>query len=312
MKVIFAGTPIFAAHALNAINNEHEVVCVLTQPDRPSGRGMRLKPSAVKEMALKLNLTVRQPETLKNADIQKILSDYQADVMVVAAYGLLLPKAVLDIPKYGCLNIHASLLPRWRGAAPIQRAIEAGDKETGICIMQMDEGLDTGDVLHRSLCAIEPRETVATLHDKLMLQGAIDIVAVLQQLPDIKPQPQPTEGITYAKKIGKDEARINWQKSAQYIDRQIRAFTPFPGAWTTYQDRLLKIHCAFYENKPCNEPAGTILQTNSDGIVVATSDGVICITEIQSAGSRKLSVRDFLSGNHLAVGDVLGVSIESA
>ena len=169
MKVIFAGTPPFAATALKAIAEEHEVVCVLTQPDRPAGRGLHLKPSAVKEVALKLNLPVRQPETLKNADIQAALLQYNADVMVVAAYGLLLPKAVLDMPKLGCLNIHASLLPRWRGAAPIQRAIEAGDSQSGICIMQMDEGLDTGDVLHRSVIEIDSTDTAATLHDKLMI-----------------------------------------------------------------------------------------------------------------------------------------------
>ena len=200
MKVIFAGTPLFAATALKAIAAEHEVVCVLTQPDRPAGRGMRLKPSAVKETALKLNLPIRQPETLKHSDIQAALSSYHADVMVVAAYGLLLPKAVLAIPKYGCLNIHASLLPRWRGAAPIQRAIEAGDSETGICIMQMDEGLDTGDVLHRSVIAIDDTDTAATLHDKLMFQGAKDIVRFYNSYRMSNPNRNPQAAFCMPKK----------------------------------------------------------------------------------------------------------------
>ena len=307
MKVIFAGTPLFAATALKAIAAEHEVVCVLTQPDRPAGRGMRLKPSAVKETALKLNLPIRQPETLKHSDIQAALSSYHADVMVVAAYGLLLPKAVLAIPKYGCLNIHASLLPRWRGAAPIQRAIEAGDSETGICIMQMDEGLDTGDVLHRSVIAIDDTDTAATLHDKLMFQGAKDIVAVLQQLPNVKPQPQPTGGILYAKKIGKDEAFIDWKQSAQHIDRQIRAFNPFPVAKTLYQGGVLKLFSGSLKNISTDKPAGTIIQADENGICVATGDNkVIQILEVQAAGSRKMAVADFLNGNEIYAGDILG------
>ena len=307
MKVIFAGTPPFAATALKAIAEEHEVVCVLTQPDRPAGRGMHLKPSAVKEVALKLNLPVRQPETLKNADIQAALLQYNADVMVVAAYGLLLPKAVLDMPKLGCLNIHASLLPRWRGAAPIQRAIEAGDKQTGICIMQMDEGLDTGDVLHRSVIDIDSTDTAATLHDKLMIQGAKDIVAVLQQLPNVKRQPQPTGGITYAKKIGKDEALIDWKQTANHIDRQIRAFNPFPVAKTVYQGSVLKIFSGCLKNISTDKPAGTIIQADENGICVATGDNkVIQILEVQAAGSRKMAVADFLNGNEMRIGDILG------
>ncbi|MBQ9725181.1 MAG: methionyl-tRNA formyltransferase [Neisseriaceae bacterium] len=307
MKVIFAGTPLFAATALKAIAAEHEVVCVLTQPDRPAGRGMRLKPSAVKETALKLNLPIRQPETLKHSDIQAALSSYHADVMVVAAYGLLLPKAVLAMPKYGCLNIHASLLPRWRGAAPIQRAIEAGDKQTGICIMQMDEGLDTGDVLHRSVIAIDDTDTAATLHDKLMFQGAKDIVAVLQQLPNVKPQPQPTGGISYAKKIGKDEAFIDWKQSAQHIDRQIRAFNPFPVAKTLYQGGVLKIFSGSLKDENTDKSAGTIVSVDKNAIEVATGDNkIIQIHELQTAGSRKMTVAEFLNGSPIAVGSRLG------
>ena len=307
MKVIFAGTPLFAATALKAIAAEHEVVCVLTQPDRPAGRGMRLKPSAVKETALKLNLPIRQPETLKHSDIQAALSSYHADVMVVAAYGLLLPKAVLAMPKYGCLNIHASLLPRWRGAAPIQRAIEAGDSETGICIMQMDEGLDTGDVLYRSVIAIDDTDTAATLHDKLMFQGAKDIVAVLQQLPNVKPQPQPTGGISYAKKIGKDEAFIDWKQSAQHIDRQIRAFNPFPVAKTLYQGGVLKIFSGSLKDENTDKSAGTIVSVDKNAIEVATGDNkIIQIHELQTAASRKMTVAEFLNGSPIAVGSRLG------
>ena len=307
MKVIFAGTPPFAATALKAIAAEHEVVCVLTQPDRPAGRGMRLKPSAVKETALKLNLPIRQPETLKHSDIQAALSSYHADVMVVAAYGLLLPKAVLAMPKYGCLNIHASLLPRWRGAAPIQRAIEAGDSETGICIMQMDEGLDTGDVLHRSVIDIADSDTAATLHDKLMFQGAKDIVAVLQQLPNVERQPQPTGGISYAKKIGKDEAFIDWKQSAQHIDRQIRAFNPFPVAKTLYQGGVLKIFSGSLKDENTDKSAGTIVSVDKNAIEVATGDNkIIQIHELQTAGSRKMTVAEFLNGSPIAVGSRLG------
>ena len=307
MKVIFAGTPLFAATALKAIAEKHEVVCVLTQPDRPAGRGMRLKPSAVKETALKLNLPIRQPETLKHSDIQAALSNYHADVMVVAAYGLLLPKAVLAMPKYGCLNIHASLLPRWRGAAPIQRAIEAGDSETGICIMQMDEGLDTGDVLHRSVIAIDDTDTAATLHDKLMFQGAKDIVAVLQQLPNVERQPQPTSGISYAKKIGKDEAFIDWKQSAQHIDRQIRAFNPFPVAKTLYQGGVLKIFSGSLKDENTDQSAGTIVSVDKNAIEVATGDNkIIQIHELQTAGSRKMTVAEFLKGSPIAVGSRFG------
>ena len=307
MKVIFAGTPPFAATALKAIAEEHEVVCVLTQPDRPAGRGMRLKPSAVKEMALKLNLAIRQPETLKNADIQAALLQYSADVMVVAAYGLLLPKAVLDMPKFGCLNIHASLLPRWRGAAPIQRAIEAGDSQTGICIMQMDEGLDTGDVLHRSVIDIENTDTAATLHDKLMFQGAEDIVAVLQQLPNVKREPQPTGGITYAKKIGKDEAFIDWKQTASHIDRQIRAFNPFPVAKTAYCGNVLKVFSGCLKDETADKPAGTVIRADENGLCVATGDNkIIQILEVQTAGSRKMAAADFLNGNEIHAGDILG------
>ncbi|MDO5687073.1 MAG: methionyl-tRNA formyltransferase [Neisseria sp.] len=308
MKVIFAGTPPFAAHALHAVAKEHEVVCVLTQPDRPGGRGMKLTPSAVKAAAQQLNLPMMQPETLKDAYIQAALRDLKADVMVVAAYGLLLPQAVLDIPRYGCLNIHASLLPRWRGAAPIQRAIEAGDSETGVCIMQMDAGLDTGDVLRRSSCAITPDDTAQSVHDKLMLLGAQDIVAVLQQLPDVQAVRQTEQGITYAKKITKDEARIDWNQAAAQLVRKILAFNPVPGAWTMRRGQTLKIWRATLvdEHNDNAAKAGTVLRADADGIVVATAAGSLCITELQAAGGKRLSAQAFLSGNDLSVGEVLG------
>ncbi len=312
MRVIFAGTPLFAAHALRALAAEHQIVAVLTQPDRPSGRGMKLMPSAVKETALQLGLPVMQPESLKSPAIQDQLRALQADVMVVAAYGLLLPGAVLNIPRYGCLNIHASLLPRWRGAAPIQRAIEAGDTQTGVCIMQMDEGLDTGDVLHRSTCPIEEGDTAQDVHDKLMTLGAHDIVAVLQQLPDVAPERQPEQGITYAKKINKDEARIDWRQPARQIVRKIHAFNPFPGASTLHQGQSIKLWRAQVGDKAAAQKPGTVIRADAAGIVVATGDGCVVITEIQAAGGKKLSAQAYLSGNSIAIGDVLGATLESA
>ena len=311
MKIIFAGTPEFAAHALKALAQEHQIVCVLTQPDRPNGRGMKLKPSPVKEVAMSLNLPFRQPETLKNKEIQDFLRSLNTDVMVVAAYGLLLPKAVLEIPFSGCLNIHASLLPRWRGAAPIQRAIEAGDQETGICIMQMDEGLDTGDVLYRVSCQIHDHDTAGTLHDRLMLLGTEIIVHVLRDFSQTR-QPQTSQGITYAKKISKDEARIVWQDSAITIERKIRAFNPFPVCWTTYQGNTWKIRQARVVSEVASAKAGTIVQVHSDGIVVATGEQCIEIQDIQTSGGKRMAVKNFLAGNTVAVGEILGASFESA
>ena len=234
MRVIFAGTPDFAANALAAlIAAGHEILVVLTQPDRPKGRGMKLTPSPVKTLALQYNLPVWQPENLKDAAVQQQLRDLQADVMVVAAYGLLLPAAVLSIPEHGCLNIHASLLPRWRGAAPIQRAIEAGDVESGVCIMQMDVGLDTGDVLLSRNTPITEDTTAAQLHDALALVGAETIVEALAKLPELTAVPQPEAGVTYAQKLSKADAEIDWALGAKQIHNKIRALNPVPGAWSS-------------------------------------------------------------------------------
>lgn len=306
MKIIFAGTPDFAAAALRAIHQAgFEIPLVLTQPDRPKGRGMQLQPSAVKQAALALGLNVAQPPKLSRAEAQDLLRAQNADVMVVAAYGLLLPPAVLAIPKHGCLNIHASLLPRWRGAAPIQRAIEAGDAETGVCIMQMDAGLDTGDVISTHRYAIGADDTAADVHDALMNLGAAAIVADLQQLQQtgcLKRTPQPESGVTYAQKLTKEEAHIDWLQPAAVVARKIRAFNPVPGAWTEWDGKLLKIWRA--EAVEGNGAAGTVLR-NDGKLVVACGEGALSITELQPAGSKRLPVAAFLNGRTIAVGTQL-------
>lgn len=309
-KIIFAGTPDFAACALYAVVDAgFDVVLVLTQPDRAKGRGMKLHYSAVKQMALQLNLPLMQPETLRDKAVQTALAEYRADVMVVAAYGLILPKAVLDIPKYGCLNIHASLLPRWRGAAPIQRAIAAGDEQTGICIMQMDEGLDTGAVLHRSSCSIDDNHTAEDIHNILAKQGAHDIVAILQQFPNwqTNAQVQSERGVTYAQKISRADAQINWHQPARMVLRHINAFNPFPGAWTLWQGVVLKIWVATIVEMDCTaHKAGTILAVGAEGIDVACVDFILRIQTIQLPNAKRMSVQDFLCSRTLVAGTVLG------
>lgn len=307
MKVIFAGTPDFAAAALNAIVAAgFEVPLVLTQPDRPKGRGMQLQASPVKQAALAHNLRVEQPEKLRgNEQALQLLCDVQADVMVVAAYGLILPQDVLDAPKHGCLNIHASLLPRWRGAAPIQRAIEAGDAETGVCIMQMDVGLDTGAIVSEHSYIIKSTDTANEVHDELMNLGAAAIVADLQRLQvsgSLKSVPQPENGVTYAQKLSKEEAQINWQEPAETVARKIRAFNPVPSAWTLWQGATMKIWSAHVVAQ--SGAAGTVLAANGDGIVVACGEGAICITELQAAGSKRMNAAAFLAGRNVAVGEL--------
>ena len=307
MKIIFAGTPDFAAAALNAIAAAgFDIPLVLTQPDRPKGRGMQLQASPVKQAAQALGLRVEQPEKLRgNAEALALLREMDADIMVVAAYGLILPQEVLDAPKHGCLNIHASLLPRWRGAAPIQRAIEAGDAETGVCIMQMDAGLDTGAVVSEHRCPILPGDTANEVHDKLMQLGAAAIVADLQQLQlsgCLNATPQPENGITYAQKLSKDEAQINWQEDAATVSRKIRAFNPVPAAWTQWQGKPMKIWVA--EAVAGNGAAGTVLSADASGIVIACGAGALRITELQPAGSKRMTAAAFLAGRELAVGKV--------
>ena len=308
MKVIFAGTPDFAAAALKAIAAAgFEIPLVLTQPDRPKGRGMQLAPSPVKQAALELGLRVAQPEKLRNnAEALQMLKEVEADVMVVAAYGLILPQDVLDTPKHGCLNIHASLLPRWRGAAPIQRAIEAGDAETGVCIMQMDTGLDTGGVVSEHRYAIQPTDTANEVHDALMNLGAAAIVADLQQLKTegrLKSVKQPEEGVTYAQKLSKEEARIDWNESAAVIERKIRAFNPVPAAWVEYQGKPMKIWRA--EVVAQQGRAGEVLSCSADGLVVACGENALKITELQPSGSKRMDIAAFAAGHTVEAGTVL-------
>ena len=308
MKVIFAGTPDFAAAALKAIAAAgFEIPLVLTQPDRPKGRGMQLAPSPVKQAALELGLRVAQPEKLRNnAEALQMLKEVEADVMVVAAYGLSLPQDVLDTPKHGCLNIHASLLPRWRGAAPIQRAIEAGDAETGVCIMQMDIGLDTGDVVSEHRYTIQLTDTANEVHDALMNLGAEAIVADLQQLKAegrLKSVKQPEKGVTYAQKLSKEEARIDWNESAAVIERKIRAFNPVPAAWVEYQGKPMKIWRA--EVVAQQGRAGEVLSCSADGLVVACGENALKITELQPSGSKRMPIAAFAAGHKIEVGTVL-------
>ena len=307
MKVIFAGTPDFAAAALKAIAAGFEIPLVLTQPDRPKGRGMQLAPSPVKQAALELGLRVAQPEKLRNnAEALQMLKEVEADVMVVAAYGLILPQDVLDTPRHGCLNIHASLLPRWRGAAPIQRAIEAGDAETGVCIMQMDIGLDTGGVVSEHRYAIQPTDTANEVHDALMNLGAAAIVADLQQLKAegrLKSVKQPEKGVTYAQKLSKEEARIDWNESAAVIERKIRAFNPVPAAWVEYQGKPMKIWRA--EVVAQQGRAGEVLSCSADGLVVACGENALKITELQPSGSKRMPIAAFAAGHKIEVGTVL-------
>ena len=307
MKVIFAGTPDFAAQALRAIAAAgFEILLVLTQPDRPKGRGMQLQASPVKQAALELGLAIAQPASLRHEEAQALLRAQNADVMVVAAYGLILPQAVLDTPAHGCLNIHASLLPRWRGAAPIQRAIEAGDTETGVCIMQMDAGLDTGAVVSTHHYAIKNTDTATDVHDALAVLGAHAIVADLQQLQQtggLNATPQPPAGITYAQKLSKEEAKIDWNESALVIERKIRAFNPVPGAWVEYQNQPLKIWRA--EAVAQSGRAGEVLAISSDGLIVACGEGALNITELQPAGSKRMPVAAFAAGRHIEKGTLL-------
>ncbi|WP_046167210.1 methionyl-tRNA formyltransferase [Chromobacterium vaccinii] len=307
MKLIFAGTPEFAAAALRAlIGAGHEIALVLTQPDRPAGRGMKLKPSPVKEVALAHGLRVEQPEKLRgNLEAQQMLRDVGAEVMVVAAYGLILPQDVLEIPARGCLNIHASLLPRWRGAAPIQRAILAGDAETGITIMQMDVGLDTGDMLSIHPLAIAAAETAATLHDKLAACGAQAIVETLSRLDAIQPQKQPEDGVTYAQKLSKAEAEVDWTLPAEDVARAIRAYNPAPGAFTALNGEPLKLWLASAEAGSA-EP-GAVVSADVDGVLVGAGQGLVRLTVLQAAGGKRLAARDFVAGKNLPAGTRLGV-----
>ncbi|WP_018989249.1 methionyl-tRNA formyltransferase [Aromatoleum toluclasticum] len=307
LRVAFAGTPEFAAAALEAILAAgFAVPLVLTQPDRPAGRGMKLGASPVKQVALAHGIPVDQPEKLRSEEQRAALAACAPDILVVAAYGLLLPPAVLELPRLGCINIHASLLPRWRGAAPIHRAIEAGDAETGITIMQMDEGLDTGAMLMKRALAIAPDDTTATLHDRLAALGAEMVVEALRALPQgtLRAQPQPEAGATYAAKIGKAEAAIDWGRPAVEIGRAVRAFNPFPGAVGTLREVAVKV----WRAEPvagAGEP-GTVLSADESGVVVACGEGALRLVELQKPGSRRMPAGEFLRGFPVSAGERFG------
>ena len=290
MRIVFMGTPEFSVPILLAIAAQHEIAAAYTQPPRPAGRGKADRPSAVHVAAEKLGIPVRCPSSLRSIEVQRDFASLRSDVAVVVAYGLILPPAILAAPAHGCLNIHASLLPRWRGAAPIHRAIMAGDRETGVCIMQMEAGLDTGPVhLHRST-AIDPEETTADLHDRLSRIGADLIVQALARLPELTAEPQPAEGVTYARKIDKSEARIDWTRPAAEVDRHIRGLSPFPGAWTEAGgERLKLLRCRLA--KGAGAP-GQVLH----GFTVACGTGAVEITEAQREGKRPASAAEMLRG----------------
>jgi len=321
MRIIFAGTPEFAVTPLKAlVEAGHEVICVYTQPDRKVGRGQKVQASAVKAYAQEQGIAVRQPLNFKNAEDIKNLAELNADLMVVVAYGLILPQAILDAPKHGCLNIHASLLPRWRGAAPIQRCLQAGDDTTGVCIMQMDAGLDTGDVLLQTELDIESHDTSKTLHDKLAKIGAKSLLSTLDNLHSLQASaiPQDTAQATYAEKITKSEAVINWQNSATAIHNQIRAFNPWPICQTslivemkaeqqadeqkTIRWRIWQAELTGNETSGSSAEAGEIIQVDKTGICVACGSGTLKITKLQKDGSKPLLVSDFLNGNQITAG----------
>lgn len=303
MKIIFAGTPHFAAHALAELLEEHQIVAVLTQPDRPSGRGMQLMASPVKQLALQHDLKVLQPVSLRTEEAQQEIAALDADVMVVAAYGLILPKTVLEMPRYGCLNIHASLLPRWRGAAPIQRAILAGDTETGITIMQMDEGLDTGDMLLRHACPIMPKDTAATLHDRLAKLGANDIREALKLLlsDSLRPTRQDETQATYAAKVLKSEGQIDWRLAARQIERAIRAFNPFPVCHATLGGAVIKVwqaSCVEQQGDP-----GKVLKADKEGITVACGKDALRLEVLQRPGGKAQPAIQFMQAVQVKAGD---------
>jgi len=308
-RVGFAGTPPFAAAALGALLSAgFDVTLVLTRPDAPKGRGLRVSPSAVMDVAQERGIRVLQPARLKDEGECTALTAHDLDVLVVAAYGLILPARILDWPRHGCINIHASLLPRWRGAAPIQRALLAGDTRTGVSIMQMDAGLDTGPVIMERVVAIGPRENAATLHDKLAVAGSAAIVAALARLRAdgrLDARAQTAEGASYAAKIDRKEALIDWSGSAVALDRQIRAFNPAPGAQTMLAGEVLKIWDAEPVVGRFGAP-GTIVRADAGCIIVACGDGALVVRELQRAGARRLQVGAFVAGHPLAPDTRLG------
>lgn len=298
LRIVFAGTPDFAARHLAALlSSEHEVIAVYTQPDRPAGRGKKLTASPVKNIALEHNIPVYQPENFKADEAKQQLAELNADLMVVVAYGLLLPQVVLDTPRLGCINVHGSILPRWRGAAPIQRSIWAGDKETGVTIMQMDIGLDTGDMLSIATLPIETTDTSASMYDKLADLGPDALVHCLADIAsgNAKPVKQDDELANYAKKLSKEEAKIDWTMDAQAIERCVRAFNPWPMSHFSVAENSIKVWQSRVEPQTSDKPAGTILKADKTGIYVATGSGVLVLEQLQVPGKKAMSVQDILN-----------------
>lgn len=318
LRIVFAGTPEFAAASLQAIlekksTNNYDVVGVYTQPDRPAGRGQKLVQSPVKQLAIANKIPVFQPLNFKQDEDKAQLAELNADLMIVAAYGIILPKVVLDTPKLGCINVHASLLPRWRGAAPIHRALIAGDDETGITIMQMDVGLDTGNMLLKAHCDITPTDTSATLHDRLALLGGNALIDALELLKvnALTPEVQDENLTCYAAKLTKQEGDVDWSASAELIERQIRGLSPWPVAYTNSLAGIMKIHAAQIATVSDEATPGEILVVSKEGIIVATGAGSILITDIQFSGGKRMKVQDALNGKHkaaLEIGQRLGIN----
>jgi len=312
MRVVFAGTPEFSLSSLEALvaHPAVEMVAVYTQPDRPSGRGKKLTASPIKTRALELAIPVYQPETFRQEETLRQLQSLRADLMVVTAYGLILPQEVLQAPTLGCVNVHASLLPRWRGAAPIQRVIEAGDEQTGVTLMQMEAGLDTGPMLAKTVVDIDPTDTGGTLHDKLsmiggrLLSDALDAIAGSA----LKPEIQDDSLACYAAKLVKSEARIDWKEPAELLARKVRAFNPWPMANTLYAGQVLRVLSAAGLAQSPSEAPGTVVDISNEGINVATGEGMLQITQLQKAGSKPMATKDFLNGSKIKVGDCVGDS----
>lgn len=298
LRIVFAGTPDFAARHLDALlSSDHQVVGVFTQPDRPAGRGKKLMPSPVKVLAEEKGIPVYQPVSLRPQDDQQLVADLHADVMIVVAYGLILPKAVLDMPRLGCLNVHGSLLPRWRGAAPIQRSLWAGDRETGVTIMQMDVGLDTGDMLYKLACPITDEDTSATLYDKLAQLGPQGLLETLKQIAtgSAQPEVQNEALVTYAEKLSKEEALIDWSLSANQLERCVRAFNPWPMSYFIIDKQPVKVWKASVIHAQANAEPGTIVEANKHGIQVATAEGILNLEALQPAGKKAMNAQDLLN-----------------
>ncbi|MGL9760452.1 MAG: methionyl-tRNA formyltransferase [Symbiopectobacterium sp.] len=301
LRIIFAGVPDFAARHLNALlTSPHQVVGVFTQPDRPAGRGKRLTPSPVKVLAEQRGVPVLQPKSLHPAESQQLVADLQADIMVVVAYGLILPQAVLNIPRLGCINVHGSLLPRWRGAAPIQRSLWAGDTETGVTIIQMDTKLDTGDILHKLSCSITPQDTSASLYDRLAELGSQGLLATLASLAQgiTTAEKQDDSLATYAEKLSKEEAKLDWSLSAEQLERCVRAFNSWPVSYITIDEQPVKVWKASALDASHSAQPGTIISADKQGIQVTTAQGVLNLLQLQPAGKKPMSVQDLLNSRY--------------